>query len=241
VAGLAVFDNSAAQQDSYPDFHDSDVLDFARQTHLFLRAIVRENRSILDLISSNYTYLNERLAQIYGIKGIEGPAFREVQLPQGSHRGGLLSQGSVLLLTSHPMQTSPILRGKWVVVSLLNTPPPPGVPPLNTARASDGRKLTTREEIERHRSSPVCVSCHAKMDPYGIALENYDVMGGWRTEANGSPSDTSTSLPHGESFTGPSGLIELLLNRKDEFASATVTRCWPTRWGATSGGRISKS
>src|SRR6185503_6881091 len=137
-------------------------------------------------------------------------------LQGNTQRGGVISQASVLLASSHPAQTSPILRVKWVLANLLNSPPPvppPGVPPLDTKPASDGRALTTREQIERHRISPVCTNCHAKMDPYGIALENYDVMGRWRTEENGSPIDTSTKLPRGEPFAGPAGLKKMLLAR----------------------------
>src|SRR5262249_24036519 len=156
----------------------------------FLHAVVRENHSILDVISSDYTFLNERLAKLYGIEGVTGDAFRKVVLTGNDQRGGIISQASVLMASSHPAQTSPILRGKWVLTNLLNPPPPvppPCVPPLNSKPAEDGRVLTTREQIERHRISPVCVTCHAKMDPYGIALENYDVLGRWRTQENGSP------------------------------------------------------
>jgi hypothetical protein len=131
------------------------------------------------------------------------------------------------MVTSHAATTSPILRGKWVLTSLLNSPPPappPGVPPLDVNPASDGHQLTTREQIERHRTSPVCVACHAKMDPYGFAMENYDVLGRWRTEENASPIDASAALPHGTAFAGPAGLKQVLLERSQAFVMATVSR-----------------
>jgi hypothetical protein len=212
---------------SYAEFDLGLASDFEQETRLFLRSVLRENRSALDLVSSDYTFLNQRLAEHYGVTGVYGPAFRKVKLDGNDHRGGVLSQGSILLVTSHAATTSPILRGKWVLTNLLNSPPPrppPGVPPLNTKQPSEGRKLTTRELIERHRSSPVCAACHAKMDPYGIALENYDVLGRWRTEENGSPIDSSATLPHGNTFSGPVGLKGLLLSRSEEFVTATVSR-----------------
>jgi hypothetical protein len=211
----------------YPEFDDGLAAALREETRLFLRAIMRENRSILDVISSDYTFLNERLAQLYGLDGVTGPAFRKVTLGDDGRRGGVIGQASVLMLSSHPAQTSPILRGKWILTNLMNSPPPippAGVPALDTAPAADGRKLTTREQIERHRGSPVCASCHSKMDPYGVALENYDVLGRWRTEENGLALDTTTALPRGEPFTGPAGLKKILLARSDEFAAAAVSR-----------------
>jgi hypothetical protein len=225
--GLRYFDSVRPDNRAYPEFDDDVAQAFQEETRLFVRTLMRENRSVLDVITSDYTFLNERLAKLYGIEGVNGEAFRKVALEPDSHRGGIISQGSVLMVSSHPAETSQILRGKWVLTNLLNSPPPappPGVPPLNTKPAADGRKLTTREQLARHRASPVCESCHSKMDPYGIALENYDVLGRWRTEQNGSPLDTSTALPRGEPFTGPAGLKKLLLARSDVFAAATVSR-----------------
>jgi Protein of unknown function (DUF1592)/Protein of unknown function (DUF1588)/Protein of unknown function (DUF1585)/Protein of unknown function (DUF1587)/Protein of unknown function (DUF1595) len=225
--GLQDFDVVRPDNASYPQYDDDLGQDFQEETRLYVRSLLRENRSILEVISSDYSFLNERLANLYGVKGVYGDAMRKVSFGVDSHRGGILSQSAVLMVTSHPTQTSQILRGKWVLTSLLNSPPPvppPGVPPLNTKPAADGHKLTTREQFERHRSSPVCNVCHSKMDPYGIALENYDVIGRWRTEEEGLPLDTSTALPKGKPFTGPSGLKELLLSRSDQFATATVSR-----------------
>lgn len=198
---------------------------FQRETRLFLRTVMRENRSILELLSGDFVFVNERLARLYGIEGVTGDAFRKVTITD-SRRGGLLSQGLPLMLSSHPLETSPILRGKWVLSRLFSSPPPPppaGVPPLKTGPAADGRPLTMREQIERHRASPVCSGCHSKMDPYGVALENYDVLGRWRTHENGALLDTTTKLPRGEPFTGPAGLKNLLLTRSEEFAGATVS------------------
>lgn len=225
--GLRDFNTLRPDLNIYPEFDDGLSRAFDMETRLFLRSILRENRSVLEVLSSDYTFLNQRLAELYGIEGVEGPAFRRVALNGHEQRGGVLTQGSVLMATSHAAQTSPILRGKWVLTNLLNSPPqppPPGVPTLDLKPAADGRILTTREQIERHQISPVCVGCHAKMDPYGMALENFDVLGRWRSEENGSPIDASTALPRGKKFTGPSGLKEVLLARSNDFAKATTTR-----------------
>jgi hypothetical protein len=226
---LGLRDLDAAHPDllTYPQFDSGLAGDFAQETRLFLNFIFTENRSVLEVISSNYAFLNERLATLYGVPGVHGDAFRRVELRGNEDRGGILGQGSVLMVTSHAATTSPILRGKWVLTSLLNSPPPappPGVPPLDVSPASDGHQLTTREQIERHRTSPVCIACHAKMDPYGFAMENYDVLGQWRTEENASPIDASASLPHGTPFAGPAGLKQVLLERSQAFVMATVSR-----------------
>ena len=149
-----------------------------------------------------------------------------MSLAGNPERGGLLGQGTVLLLTSHTTKTSPILRGKWILDSLLNSPPPPpppGVPPLDES-APNGQKLTTRQQIERHRSNSVCASCHARMDPLGFALENFDVIGRWRTSDDGGEIDSSAKLPNGTNFSGLQGLKQYLLSRPEIFAEATATR-----------------
>lgn len=209
----------------YPDFDSSLASAFQQETRLFIRSLFRENRGIPDLLGADYTYLNERLARHYGIPGVTGPGFRRVSLLGNPQRGGLLTQGSVLLLTSHTTKTSPVLRGKWILDNLLNTPPPPppaNVPPLDESPVN-GRKLTTREQVERHRTNPVCASCHARIDPLGFALENFDVTGRWRTSDDGGPIDASAKLPGGEAFTGPKGLRDMLLN-SDGFVHAAVER-----------------
>jgi hypothetical protein len=210
----------------YPEFDSSLAADFEEETRLFIRSVIRENRSILDLIGADYTYLNERLAQNYGIPDVIGPGFRRVSVAGKPERGGLLGEGSILLLTSHTTRTSPVLRGKWILDNLLNSPPPPpppGVPPLDE-RPADGRKLTTREQVERHRNNATCASCHSRMDPLGFALESFDVLGRWRTKDEGGDIDASGKLPTGENFAGPQGLKQLMLGRSEEFVDATVAR-----------------
>jgi Protein of unknown function (DUF1592)/Protein of unknown function (DUF1588)/Protein of unknown function (DUF1585)/Protein of unknown function (DUF1587)/Protein of unknown function (DUF1595) len=211
---------------AYPSFESALSDDFRQETRLFLRSVFRENRSVLDLIGANYTYLNQRLAHLYGIPGVEGPGFRRVTLDAQPERGGLLSQGSILLLTSHTTRTSPILRGKWILDNLLNSPPPPpppGIPPLDES-ATNGKKLTTRQQIERHRSNAACASCHARMDPFGFALESFDVIGRSRTHDQGGEIDPSGQLPNGDSFSGPQGLRQYLLSHPDRFVNGVASR-----------------
>ena len=210
----------------YAEFDSGLADDFREETRLFVRSIVRENCSVLDLIGANYSYLNERLARLYGVSGVIGPGFRRVSLTAQPERSGLLGQGSILMLTSHTTKTSPILRGKWVLGALLNSPPPPpppGVPPLDES-PSNGQKLTTRQQVERHRNNPVCASCHSRMDPLGFSLENFDVIGRWRTRDDGGKIDASGKLVDGQTFSGPQGLKQILLSRQDQFVSATVAR-----------------
>ncbi len=224
--GLRALADVKPDHQLYPDFDSGLVADFEQETRMFVRSIIRENRSILDVIGSDYSYLNERLARIYGIPGVIGPGFRRVTLAANPERGGLLGQGSILLLTSHTTKTSPVLRGKWILDNLLNSPPPPpppGVPPLDESPAN-GQKLTTRQQVERHRKSDVCASCHMRMDPLGFSLENFDVTGKWRTHDEGGKIDATGKLPNGAVVSGPAGLKALLLSRPDEFVNATVTR-----------------
>jgi hypothetical protein len=200
----------------YPDFNQQLASDMRRETELFFLSLVRENRSVLDLFSADYTYVNEALAKHYGIPGVTGPDFRRVGYPD-ERRRGLLGQASVLTLTSHANRTSPVLRGKWVMEVLLGSPPPPpppNVPDLEkTAEASEGRPLTTRERMELHRANPMCKSCHMYMDPIGLALDNFDVTGAWRTRENGSPVDTRGQLYDGTPISNLSELQHALLKR----------------------------
>jgi hypothetical protein len=210
----------------YPEFDPALRADFQSETRLFVGRLIRENSSVLDLLNADYTYVNERLAKLYGIAGVIGPSFRRVSLKADGERGGLLTQGSILLLTSHAARTSPVLRGKWILDNLLNSPPAPppaNVPALDESPAS-GRKLTTREQVERHRNNAACASCHARIDPLGFALENFDVIGRWRARDEGGEIDPSGKLPNGETFFGPQGLKKLLLSHSDEFARGTVER-----------------
>ncbi|ODT89647.1 MAG: hypothetical protein ABS78_02170 [Phenylobacterium sp. SCN 70-31] len=224
---------------AYPEFDPGLREAFAEETRLFLRSVIRENRSVLDVINGEYTYINERLAGIYGLPGVKGSGFRRVQLAANTQRGGVLGHGSVLMLTSHTNKTSPVLRGKWILDNLLNSPPSPppaGVPPLDES-PRDGRQLTTREQVERHRASPVCSSCHSRMDPFGFALENFDVIGRWRVRDEGGPVDPSGELPNGETFSGPDGLRRMLLSHSDEFVGATVARMMTYALGRPLDGR----
>lgn len=224
--GLRALAEITPDKEMFPEFDTALGAAFQTETRLFVSSLIRENRSVLDLLRANYTYLDERLAMHYGVQGIKGPGFRRVSLGNNVERGGLLSQGSVLLLTSHSTRTSPVLRGKWILDNLLNSPPAPppaNVPPLDES-PSNGRKLTAREQVERHRANPSCASCHDRIDPLGFALENYDVIGRWRDRDDGGPINASGKLVSGAEFSGPQGLKKLLLGRSDEFVNATVNR-----------------
>jgi hypothetical protein len=200
----------------YPDFRQQLADDMRRETETFFYQLVRENRSVLDLFSADYTYVNESMARHYGFSGVTGPAFRRVTYPDGKRRG-LLGQASILTLTSHANRTSPVLRGKWVMEVLLGSPPPPpppNVPDLEkTGESKDGRMLTTRERMEQHRSNPTCKSCHQYMDPIGLALDNFDVTGQWRFRENGAPLDTRGQLYDGTAVSNLDELQRALLKR----------------------------
>ncbi|MCH7892784.1 MAG: DUF1592 domain-containing protein [Gemmatimonadetes bacterium] len=172
----------------YPDFTGQLSADMVRETELLFKHLVREDRSLLELFTADYTFVNDRLALHYGIPGVSGSEFRRVQYPADT-RSGVLGHGSVLLLTSMSARTSPVLRGKWVMEVLMGTPPPPPPPDIpafeESAGSEDGRRLTTREVLEKHRANPTCNSCHRLMDPIGLALDNYDVTGRWRFRENG--------------------------------------------------------
>lgn len=202
----------------FPEFDENLREALQRETELFFESMLREDRSVVDLLDSNYTFLNERLARHYGIKNVYGNHFRRVTLAQ-DERKGLLGKGSILTATSYANRTSPVLRGKWVLDNILGSPPPPpppNVPELQEA-TQDGKTLTMRERMEEHRVNPACASCHARMDPLGFALENFDAIGGWRTHEAGSPIDSSGALPNGTQFKGAPGLREILLERREEF------------------------
>ena len=206
----------------FPEFDENLREAFQRETELFIDDQVRSDRSLLELLSADYTFVNERLARHYNIPGIYGSRYRKVTL-DGVERGGLLGHGSLMMVTSYPNRTSPVLRGKFVLENLLGGPPPeppPNVPALETS--SDGRVLTMREAMAMHRENPACSVCHAAMDPIGFSLENYDAVGKWRVEFAGQPIDASGLLPDGSTFDGPDGLRNLLLERPDDFVG-TVT------------------
>jgi len=213
--------------DVFPGFDESLRQAFRRETELFFESILRENRSVFDLLDANYTFLNQRLAEHYGIPGIYGSQLRRVALTDlnRANRGGLLGQASILTVTSYSNRTSVVQRGKWILETLLGAPPPPPPPdvPDLKPRGKDGRLLSMREQMDVHRANPICASCHARMDPIGFALENYDAIGRWRTKDAGSVIDASGKLPDGTKFNGPAELKKLLLTRhRDEFVT-TVT------------------
>ena len=201
---------------SYPDFSGQLREDMVRETRLFFDHLVRADRSLLELYTADYTFVNERLARHYGIPGVVGEEFRRVDYPDET-RLGVLGHGSVLLLTSMSARTSPVLRGKWVMEVLMATPPPP--PPPNvpafeeTAVAAEGRRLTTRERMELHRANPTCNACHRLMDPIGLALDNFDVVGRWRTREDGVPLDTRGTFYDGTELATPGELVDVLLER----------------------------
>ena len=213
----------------FPEFDENLRDAFLQETERFVESVVREDRSMLDLVGADYTFVNERLARHYGIPEIYGSHFRRVTLdPElAARRGGIFGHGSLLTVTSYPNRTSPVLRGKWVLTNILGTPPPP--PPADVPdlpdRGKDGRAATVRDRLAVHRESPACSVCHAPMDPLGLALENYDAIGAWRTTGEaGLPIDASGRLPDGTVFDGPTGLRALLLERREQFVGTLTEK-----------------
>ena len=210
----------------FADFDETLRTSMQRETELFIGSIFRENRSVLDLLRANYTFLNERLARHYGIPNIRGSHFRRVTFPDGSVRGGLLGQGSVLTITSYSTRTSPVLRGKWVLENLLSAAPPPppaDVPSLKTETAP-GKPLTLREAMIQHRAAPACAGCHARMDPIGFAMENFDAVGRWRERDGDQPIDATGVFPEGTKFEGIPGLKKELLRQPEQFVGTVAER-----------------
>jgi hypothetical protein len=227
-AGQWLYTRGLAQQkpdpDAFPEFDESLRQAFQRETELFFANILREDRPAMELLDANYSFLNQRLAEHYGIPNIYGPQFRKVTIADGT-RGGLLGQGTILTVTSYPNRTSVVQRGKWILDNLLGSPPPPPPPdvPDLVAHAKDGRPLTMREAMEQHRANAICSSCHARMDPIGFALENFDGVGHWRDKDGSSTIDASGKLPGGTQFEGPAGLKKLMVtNYADQFRT-TIT------------------
>jgi len=205
----------------FPHYDVSLLEAFGRETELFIRETLRTDSSILDLLSADYTFVNERLARHYGVEGIYGSRFRKVELRDNTQRGGLLAHGALLTVTSYPGRTSPVLRGKWLLDNLLGTPPPsppsnvPALTEVNTGQIPKG----IRERLAQHRSDPVCSSCHTVIDPIGFALENFDVIGAWREfDEVGNPVDPSGNYPGGVEFAGFADLRDWMLERGDRFA-----------------------
>ena len=220
---------AAANPDArtFPDFDDNLRQAFKRETELFVESVVQEDRSALDLLRANYTFVNERLARHYGIPNVYGSRFRRVTLGDDSNRGGILGQGSILTVTSYANRTSPVLRGKWILENIVGTPPPPpppNVPPLKDTD-TNGRLLSMRERMAQHRASPACAGCHQLMDPAGLSMENFDAIGRWRVRTeSGSSVDASGGLPDGSTFTGMSGLRAALLRKPDMFVGTLTEK-----------------
>ncbi len=204
--------------EKFPEWEDSLRASMRRETELFLGNIVQQDRSVLEMLDADYTFMNERLARFYGIEGVTGPEFRKVSMSGTQRGGGLLAQASLLTVSSYSTRTSPVLRGKWILENLLNQPPPPpppGVPPLNEAGV--GEAVSLRQEMEAHRANTVCASCHSRMDPLGFGLENFNAIGEWRDNDGKLPVDASGTLPNGTSFRGAEELKSILLSEKKEF------------------------
>jgi len=209
----------------YPDFDDNLRQAFRLETELFVDSVVREDRSVLDLLKTDYTFLNERLAKHYGIPNVYGSRFRRVELARDSRRGGLLRQGSVLAVSSYATRTSPVLRGVWVLSNIVGAPPPPPLPNVPALDGNVPANLPVRERMAAHRASPVCASCHRTIDPVGFTLENFDAVGRWReNEGDSGPIDVSGTLPGLGDVNGVAGLEEALLRRPELFASTLTEK-----------------
>jgi mono/diheme cytochrome c family protein len=211
----------------FQDFDETLRAAMERETELFVESVFRGNRSVIDLLTADYTFLNERLAKHYGIPNVRGSYFRRVTLPAGSPRGGLLGHGSVLTITSYSTRTSPVLRGKWVLENLLSAAPPPppaDIPALETKGAAPGELLTMREAMIKHRANPSCASCHARMDPIGFAMEHFDAVGRWRDTDGGQAIDSIGVFPDGTRFEGVAGLKRELLRHPEQFAGTVAER-----------------
>jgi hypothetical protein len=202
----------------FPGFDNELAESYKRETELFFNSIVREDRNVLDLLTANYSFINERIAKVYGIPNIVGGEFRRVTMPDA--RRGILGQGSILMQTAVADRTSPVQRGKWIMETLLGSPPPPPPPNVPTfdetkSATATGKRLSVRERMEEHRKNPACASCHRVIDPIGLALENFDTIGAWRIKDNGVDVDTSGALYDGTKISGPDDLRQALLARSE--------------------------
>jgi len=215
---LRLLTTAAPDRKTYPSFDAPLQQAMLRETEMFFEHVMREKRSILEFLDANYTFVNERLAKHYGIAGIKGEAFQKVSLPD-TRRGGILTQGSILTLTSNPTRTSPVKRGKWVMDNILGTPPLP--PPPDAGELKEDAKTalsgSLRQRMEQHRKNPNCITCHEKMDPLGFGLENFDGVGAWRANDGAFKIDSSGVMPNGATFDGPAGLRKVLLGKSDQF------------------------
>jgi hypothetical protein len=217
--------NASPNLDAFPDFDDNLRQAMRQETKLFFDSILREDRSVLDLLNANYTFVNERLARHYGIPNVYGSQFRRVQVTDEARRG-LLGQGSILTVTSYPNRTSPVQRGKWILTNILGippTPPPPNVPELKE-NADDAQPKSVRERMEAHRADAVCAGCHKIMDPVGFALENFDAIGRWRNSDDGAKIDPSGVLFNGARVDGPAALRQMIVSRPEVFVGVMTEK-----------------
>ena len=217
-------DSANPDRERFPDFDSGLALAMRRETELFLASVMREDKSVIDLLDAPYTYVNERLAAHYGIPGVKGSEFRRVETA-GTPRGGVLTQASVLTVSSYATRTSPVLRGKWILENVLNAPPPD--PPPGTPRIPEdkvGAEAPLRQQLEAHRSNATCAACHKRMDPLGFSLENFDAIGKFREQDGKWPVDASGALPDGRSFVGAPGLRTLLRQDQDAFADCVTEK-----------------
>jgi hypothetical protein len=216
--------SATPDKNDFPDFDDNLRQAFERELDLFFGSIVSEDRNVLDLLTADYTFVNERLAAHYGIPNVYGSQFRRVML-QDDRRRGLLGKGGILLVTSHADRTSPVVRGKWILDNLIGSPPAPPPPDVPALPEPGGAKAQTmRERMEQHRANPACASCHKAMDPMGLALENFDAVGAWRIQDSGQPIDASGQLGDGTKLDGVASLRAALLRRPEVIVGTVVEK-----------------
>jgi hypothetical protein len=216
---------SAPNMETFPDFDDNLRQAMRQETRLFFDSIMREDRSVVDLLNADYTFVNERLARHYGIPNIYGSQFRRIKVTD-EYRRGLLGQASILTITSYPARTSPVQRGKWILTNILGvppTPPPPNVPELKANEEGD-KPLSLRERMEAHRANSVCAGCHKVMDPLGFALENFDAIGRWRAADEGAQIDPSGMMFEGTKVNGPAALHQMLTARPEVFVGVMTEK-----------------
>jgi hypothetical protein len=223
---LRTLSSFVADKALYPAFDEPMRADMLEETRQTVSAVIHDDRPLVELLDARYVYVNERLAVLYGIDGVKGEAFRRVELPKDSPRGGLLTQASVLAATSNPTRTSPVKRGKWILEAILGTPPPPappGVPALSEEKEAI-LSGSVRERMERHRSDPACAACHQKMDALGFGFENFDPIGGWRDRDGEFAVDPAGTLPGGREFESPAELKRILVEQADSVAHALTEK-----------------